>query len=88
MEFAVYHKDDENVDPEKRPGQWVLAVGPSMGGRFLMVDPDMREFVWNPMSDWKLLKLSHPELPRPVIPITPQAAGPRIALPGNGLHLN
>lgn len=87
MDFAVHHRDQDNIDPDKRTGQWVLAVDPNMGGRFLLLKDDMG-FEWVSMADYRLLKLVHPEVPRPVIPLGGGQQQPSIVVPRNGLHLN
>lgn len=82
MEFAVSHDG-----MEEGRGVWVLYVDAS-GDRFLLCGED-KAFYWKPISECRLLKVAHPEVPRPVIAM-PGALQeqPKIAVPNAPIPLN
>ena len=77
MDFAVHIEDLH----EEGQGSWVLAVDRDkvlIAHDFNGDDQTMR---WYPLSECAVLKVGHPEVPRPVYMVQP--ASKKVLLPGD-----
>ena len=72
--FAVQTEGDE---PDK--GRWVLAV--DVAGERFLVGNDDQTLRWVPMAQCKVVKVSHPDMPKPVFVAQAAPAAPKLAIP-------